>query len=78
MAARCWSRPTASTRKIETAPRSAFPEPGEVYARGDFVYWGFGDARLERLARFAGFSRAESLINVEVDGHPRIIGQLIA
>jgi tRNA (mo5U34)-methyltransferase len=53
-------------------------EPGEVYARDDFVYWGFGDAGLERLARVAGFSRAESLINVEVDGHPRIIGQLIA
>ena len=53
-------------------------EPGEVYARGDFIYWGFGDAGLERLARIAGFSRAESLINAEVDGHPRIIGQLIA
>jgi tRNA (mo5U34)-methyltransferase len=53
-------------------------EPGEVYARDDFVYWGFADAGLERLARIAGFSRAESLINVQVDGHPRIIGQLIA
>jgi len=53
-------------------------EPGEVYARGDFIYWGFGDAGLERLARIAGFSRAESLINAQVDGPPRIIGQLIA
>jgi tRNA (mo5U34)-methyltransferase len=53
-------------------------EPGEVYAHDDFVYWGFGDAGLERLARLAGFSRAESLVNVEVDGHPRIIGRLIA
>ena len=78
MAARCWSRPTASARKIETAPRSASSEPGEVYARDDFVYWGFGNAGLERLARIAGFSRAESLINVEVDGHPRIIGRLVA
>ena len=53
-------------------------EPREVYARDGFVYWGFGDAGLERLARIAGFSRAESLINVEVDGHPRIIGRLVA
>lgn len=59
-------------------PAIRVSEPGEVYARDDFVYWGFGDAGLERLARIAGFSRAESLINVEVDGHPRIIGRLIA
>ena len=59
-------------------PAIRVAEPGKVYARDDFVYWGFGDAGLERLARIAGFSRAESLINVEVDGHPRIIGQLIA
>jgi tRNA (mo5U34)-methyltransferase len=53
-------------------------EPGEVYARDGFVYWGFGNAGLERLARIAGFSRAGSLINVEVGGHPRIIGRLVA
>jgi len=53
-------------------------EPGEVYTRDDFVYWGFVDAGLERLARIAGFSRVESLVDVEVDGHPRIIGRLIA
>jgi hypothetical protein len=52
--------------------------PGEVYARDGFVHWGFGDAGLEPLARIGGFSRAESLINVEVDGHPRIIGRLVA
>ena len=59
-------------------PAIRISEPGEVYAGDDFVYWGFGDAGLERLARIAGFSRAESLINVEVDGHPRIIGRLVA
>ena len=53
-------------------------EPGEVYARDDFVYWGFGDAGLERLARIAGFSRVESLTNVEVDGHPRLVARLVA
>ena len=42
-------------------PAIRVSEPGEVYARDDFVYWGFGDAGLERLARIAGFSRVESL-----------------
>jgi tRNA (mo5U34)-methyltransferase len=53
-------------------------EPGEVYARDEFVYWRFGDTGLERLARIAGFSRAESLIDVQVAGHPRIMGRLVA
>jgi tRNA (mo5U34)-methyltransferase len=59
-------------------PSIRVSEPDEVYARDEFVYWGFGNAGLDRLARIAGFSRAESLIDVEVDGHPRIIGRLIA
>jgi len=59
-------------------PTIRVSQPGEVYARDEFVYWGFGHAGLERLARIAGFSRVEPLIDVEVDGHPRIIGRLIA
>jgi tRNA (mo5U34)-methyltransferase len=59
-------------------PAIRVSEPGEIYARDDFVYWGFGDTGLERIARTAGFSRAESFINVEVDGHPRILGRLVA
>jgi tRNA (mo5U34)-methyltransferase len=59
-------------------PAIRVAEPGEVYARDEFVYWGFGHIGLERLARIAGFSRAESFVDVEVDDHPRIIGRLIA
>jgi tRNA (mo5U34)-methyltransferase len=59
-------------------PAIRVSQPGEVYARDEFVYWGFGHAGLERLALIAGFSRAGSLVDVEVDGHPRIIGRLIA
>jgi tRNA (mo5U34)-methyltransferase len=59
-------------------PAMRVSEPGEVYAHDEFVYWGFGDTGLERLARIAGFSRAESLIDVQVDGHPRIMGRLVA
>ena len=49
-------RPTPSPRKIGTAPRSASPSPGRCTRATTFVYWGFGDAGLERLARIAGFS----------------------
>ena len=59
-------------------PAIRVSEPGEVYARDEFVYWGFGDAGLQRIARIPGFSRVESLVDVEVDGHPRIIGRLVA
>ncbi len=59
-------------------PAIRVSEPGEVYARDEFVYWGFGDAGLQRLARLAGFSRVESLVDVEVDRHQRIIGRLVA
>jgi tRNA (mo5U34)-methyltransferase len=52
--------------------------PGEVYEGDEFVYWGFGIAGLERLARIAGFSEVRALDTVEVDGHPRIIGRLVA
>jgi tRNA (mo5U34)-methyltransferase len=53
-------------------------EPGEVYARDEFVYWGFANAGLQRLARIGGFSRVESLVDVEIDGHPRIMVRLVA
>ncbi|MGZ4183585.1 MAG: class I SAM-dependent methyltransferase, partial [Solirubrobacteraceae bacterium] len=57
--------------EVRHGPAIRVSEPGEVYARDDFIYWGFTNAGLERLARIAGFSRADSLVDVEVDGHPR-------
>ena len=55
-------------------PAIRVSEPGEVYEHDEFVYWGFGQAALERLARIAGFGAVQSLRTVMVDGHPRIIG----
>jgi tRNA (mo5U34)-methyltransferase len=52
--------------------------PGDVYARDEFVYWAFGDAGLERLALIAGFSEVGPFHSVQVAGHPRIIGRLVA
>jgi SAM-dependent methyltransferase len=59
-------------------PAIRVSEPGEVYAGDDFVYWGFNDTGLERLAGIAGFSHAEQIDAVDVDGHPRLIGRLVA
>jgi len=49
---------------------------GDVYARDDFVYWGFGGAGLSKLAHNAGFDDTEVLADVVIDGHPRIIAGL--
>ena len=45
-------------------PAIRVSEPRKVYARDEFVYRGFGDADLQRIARIPGFSRVESLVNV--------------
>ncbi len=52
-------------------------ERGEIYQRDEYVYWGFGHAALQRLARIAGFSCAVPLADVQVDGHPRILSRLV-
>ena len=52
--------------------------PGEVYARDDFVYWGFTPAGLDAMARDAGFEAFELIDAPLIDGHPRIIGTLHA
>ena len=53
-------------------------EAGEVYARDDYVYWGFTGESLTRLADHAGFGGVEIVDTPVVDGHPRIIGTLVA
>jgi tRNA (mo5U34)-methyltransferase len=51
---------------------------GEVYARDEFVYWGFTEGSLRRLGRLAGFASWELLDQPVVDGHPRVLGTLSA
>ena len=53
-------------------------EAGEVYARDDYVYWGFTGESLARLAGHAGFGGVEIVDTPVIDGHPRIIGTLVA
>jgi tRNA (mo5U34)-methyltransferase len=52
--------------------------PGEVYARDDFVYWGFSAESLRRLAQIVGLDSVEVVAEPEIDGHPRILALLRA
>lgn len=63
---------SADTQAIEVH------EPGDVYARDEFVYWGFSPEGLRRVARIAGLDEIEIVDQVEIDGHPRILAMLRA
>ena len=62
-----------SQRGLEEGAGIHVCEPGELYARDDFVYWGFSGASLDRLARIADYSGAEVHDAPTIDGRPRII-----
>ena len=60
------------------APVIEVHEPGDVYARDDFVYWGFSPEGLRRLGRIVGLGDVEVVDQLEIDGHPRILAVLRA
>jgi len=60
------------------APAIEVHEPGDVYARDDFVYWGFSQEGLRQLGRIAGLDELEVLDQLEIEGHPRILALLRA
>jgi len=53
-------------------------EPGEVYPRDAFVYWGFSAEGLARLAHQAGYAGFDVVDQRVIDGHPRVLGTLAA
>jgi tRNA (mo5U34)-methyltransferase len=63
-------------RALESSAAVHIPSPGEVYARDDFVYWGFTPAGLDAMARHAGFEGFELIDAPVIDGHPRVLGRL--
>ena len=63
-------------RTLDSSAAVHIPEAGEVYARDDFVYWGFTPAGLGAMARHAGFEGFELIDAPVIDGHPRVIGAL--
>jgi tRNA (mo5U34)-methyltransferase len=48
-------------------------ETGDVYARDDFVYWGFPLEGLRRMGRIVGLDDVQIVDQLEIDGHPRIL-----
>ena len=60
------------------SPAIEVHEPGDVYARDDFVYWGFSAEGLRRLARLVGLAEVEVVDELQIDGHPRILALLRA
>ena len=67
-----------ANRELEHEAAMHVCEAGEVYARDDYVYWGFTGESLARLADHAGFGSVEIVDTPVIDGHPRIIGTLVA
>ncbi len=61
---------------LESSAAVHIPSVGEVYARDDFVYWGFTAAGLDAMARHAGFQGFELIDAPVIDGHPRVLGRL--
>jgi tRNA (mo5U34)-methyltransferase len=67
---------TYGARLPADLPALEVHEPGDVYARDDFVYWGFTPESLRRLGRVVGLGDVEVVDEVEIDGHPRILAVL--
>ncbi|WP_029136546.1 class I SAM-dependent methyltransferase [Nakamurella lactea] len=59
-----------------TDPIALLRALADVYARDDFVYWGFPVEALRRLAGVVGLRDVEVIDQPEIDGHPRIIAVL--
>src|SRR5437899_5860373 len=69
---------TYGSRLTADSPAIEVHDPGDVYARDDFVYWGFSPEGLRRLARIVGLDEVEIVDELEIDGHPRILAVLRA
>ncbi len=69
---------TYGSHPADNAPAIEVHEPGEVYARDQFVYWGFSLEGLRRLGRIVGLGEVEGVDELEIDGHPRILALLRA
>jgi SAM-dependent methyltransferase len=69
---------TYGSRLAAGAPPFEAHEPGDVYARDDFVHWGFSPEGLRRLGRIVGLDVVEVVDQLEIDGHPRILAVLRA
>ncbi len=64
---------TYGSRLPANTPAIEVREPGDVYDRDEFTYWGFPAAGLRRLGQLVGLDDVEIVDELHVDGHPRIV-----
>jgi tRNA (mo5U34)-methyltransferase len=69
---------TYGSKLAANTPAIELREPGDVYARDDFTYWGFPAEGLRRLGRTVGLHNVQIVDEVIVDGHPRIVALMRA
>ena len=69
---------TYGARPAADSPAIEVHEPGDVYARDEFVYWGFSPEGLRQLGRIVGLDQLEVVDQLQIDGHPRILALLRA
>jgi tRNA (mo5U34)-methyltransferase len=69
---------TYGSRLGAETPAIEVHEPGDVYARDEFVYWGFSPAGLRQLGRIVGLDEVAVVDEQVIDGHPRILALLRA
>src|SRR5438094_2232564 len=69
---------TYGSHQTADSPAIEVHDPGDVYARDDYVYWGFSPEGLRRLARIVGLDEVQVVDELEIDGHPRIVALLRA
>jgi len=69
---------TYGSQLRDDTPAIQVHQPRDVYARDDFVYWGFPAEGLRRMARIVGLGDVEIVDQPEIDGHPRLVAVLRA
>lgn len=69
---------TYGSHLSRTTPAVEVHQPGAVYPRDDFLYWGFPAEGLRQMAAIAGLGDVTVLDELVIDGHPRILATLRA
>lgn len=67
---------TYGSRSLDGVAAIEVHQPGDVYTRDSFVYWGFSAEGLHRLGRIVGLDEIEVVEQVSIAGHPRILAVL--
>ncbi len=62
----------------DPTPAIELHNPGDVYPRDHYLYWGFPPESLRRLGRIVGLDDVTIIDQPDIDGHPRILATLRA